>query len=220
MASTSATLNKPLREHVAPRLREAGFQHVDARNAWSWRADCICVFNVRVVGSSFSSVTGWPPGSAGAWLGVFFTFGPRPPNIKVDRQGRLRPAEHLCHLRSHLDRRVDQSSRTRNLTNPQERKRKDIWWVDPDGANAEEVASDIATAVSEQALPWFAHASDLESALALVETMHDCFAKFTKAALLARRLGRDELWRKYDGLAEAEALRIGASADRGSWYGI
>ena len=133
---------------------------------------------------------------------------------------RLRPSEHLCHMRSHLDCGLDQSGHVQELTNPQERKRKDIWWVDSDGTNAEEVAGDIAKSFSEQAPPWFARASDLESALELVEAMHDCLAKFTRAALLARHLGHQELWRKYDDLAEAEALRIGASTDRGDWYGI
>ena len=63
MASTSALLNKVLRRSVVPTLREAGFQHTDARNGWSWRDDFIWVFNIRAVGSYFSDCTGWPPGS-------------------------------------------------------------------------------------------------------------------------------------------------------------
>jgi hypothetical protein len=123
-------------------------------------------------------------------------------------------------MRSHLDCGLDQSSRVRHLSNPEERRRKDIWWVVSDGTNADEVARDIAKSLSEQAFPWFAQASNLESALESVEAMHDCFAKFTKAALLARQLGDDERWRKYDELAEMEARRIGTSTDRGDWYGI
>jgi len=53
----------------------------------------------------------------------------------------------------------------------------------------------------------------------LVEAEHDCFVKFAKVALLARRLG-DDRWRKYDALAETEARRIGHSLDRDTWLGI
>ena len=220
MASTSAMLNRPLRARVAPILREAGFEQVDARNAWSWRGDAIWVFNVRAVGNSFSGVTGWPPGSVGVWLGVFFTFAPRPSRLTIDDQGRPRPAEYLCHMRTHLAIDVDQSRRTAHLRNPAERKRTDIWWVQPDGANADEVASDIAESLRHHGLPWYASASNVERALEVGEAQHDCFTKFSKAAFLARRLGDEERFLKYDALAEAEARRIGHSLDRESWLGI
>lgn len=220
MVSTSALLNKALRQCVAPLLREAGFGHVDARNAWAWQEDCIWAFSVRAVGNYFSQVTGWPPGSVCAWLGVFFTFTPQPPGIKLDERGRLRPPEHMCHMRSRLDCGMDQSARIRTLQNPGERLRTDIWWVDPDGGNAGEVARDIARSLVERGLPWFKHSSDLRNALASVEATHDCFVKFSKAALLAKRIGDHDRWRKYDGLAEAEVRRIGGSLDRATWCGV
>lgn len=220
MKSTSALLNKPLRHRVAPLLREAGFQQVDARNAWSWRDDCICVFNIRSVGRYFSEVTGWPPGSVCVWLGVFFTFTPRPSGMKHDEQGRLCPPEHMCHMRSGLKRGLDQSARIRTLHNPAERQRTDVWWVEPDGSNADEVAQDIAASVVAQGLPWFAQASNLGSALDMVEATHDSFIKFTRAAFLAKRIGDHERWRRYHELAEAEARRIGQSLDCETWAGI
>src|SRR5580698_5536526 len=112
MTSTSALLNKPLRAQLFPILRNAGFEHMDARNAWSWRDDFIWVLNIRAVGAYFSSVTGWPPGSVGVWLGVFFAFGPRPNGLKTDEKGRLRPPERFCHMRSHLVRGIDQNEFT------------------------------------------------------------------------------------------------------------
>jgi hypothetical protein len=54
----------------------------------------------------------------------------------------------------------------------------------------------------------------------LVEKERDCFGKFTKAALLAHRIGDEARWRKYDALAEAEARRIGHDLDRSTWLGI
>jgi len=220
MTSTSALLNKPLRQRLAPLLREAGFQHVDARNAWSWSEDSIRVLSVRAVGNYFSGVAGWPAGSICVWLGVFFTFTPRPSGVKLDEQGRARPSEHLCHMRSHLDCGLDQSARTCTLQNAAERQRSDIWWVESDGQNADVVASDIAAALVKHGLPWFTQSSNLQSALATVESTHDCLVKFTKAALLAKRIGDHERWQKYDELAAAEARRIGHSLDRDTWSGV
>jgi hypothetical protein len=220
MDSTSALLNKPLRATVVPILRDAGFQQTDARNAWSWRNDFIWVFNIRAVGAYFSGVTGWPPGSVGVWLGVFFAFAPRIRGLKVDEQGRLRPAEHLCHMRSYLVCGLDQDGRTRALSNPTERARTDIWWVEPDGKNAGQVASDIATSLIAQGLPWYERHSNPEHALDLVEGQRDCFSKFTKAALLAKYVGDERRWQKYDALAESEARRIGHSLDRNTWLAL
>ena len=220
MTSTSSLLNTPLRQHVSPVLREAGFPAVDARNGWRWDGDFVSVFSIRAVGSYFSQSAGWPPGSVCVWLGVFFTFAPRPPGLKDDKEGRPLPPEHLCHMRSHLSCGLDQSRRLRALPNELERVRQDIWWVERDGSNAGEVAADIAKALRGHGLRWFAQAMDLRRALAESEAMRDCFAKFSKAAMIARHLGDDERWKRYDELAEREAIRIGQSTDRQTWLGL
>jgi len=219
MTSTSALLNKKLRAQLFPILRDAGFGHMDARNAWSWQDDFIWVLNIRAVGAYFSSVTGWPPGSVSVWLGVFFTFAPRLRGLKSDDEGRLRPPEHSCHMRSNLVRGIEQSEFTRTLRNPAEQRRTDIWWVEPLGGNADEVAHDIATAMLSQGLPWYAKTSNPKTALAMVEEQRDCFVKFAKAALLAKYIGDEQQWQRYDALAEAEARRIGRGLDRNSWFG-
>jgi len=193
---------------------------MDARNAWLWQRDFIWVFNVRAVGAYFSGVTGWPPGSVGVWLGVFFAFAPRPNGLKIDDKGRLRPPEHVCHMRSHLVRRLDQAALMNTLQNHAERRRTDIWWVDPGGENAELVADDITTSLVSEGLPWYSQASNPEVALSMVEAEPDCFVKFTKAALLAKHLGDETRWQKYDVLADAEARRIGRRLDRNSWFGV
>jgi hypothetical protein len=219
MASTSAQLNKSLRMLVAPILRDAGFQQVDARKGWSWRNDVIWVFEIRAVGSSFSG-TGWPPGSVCVWLGVYFAFAPRQSEIKIDDKGRLRPKKYCCQMRNHLVCGVDQSKWVQHLGNPAERTRKDIWWVQPSGENVAEVARDIAKSLQNDGLPWYARVSNLENALELVESERDCFRKFAKLVLLAGRLGDDERRRKYEALAEAAARRIGHSLDRNTWCGV
>lgn len=63
----------------------------------------VWVVNIRAVGHRFSSVTGWPPGSVGVWLGVFYSFIPTVGALKVDAEGRPLPAEFMCHMRSHLE---------------------------------------------------------------------------------------------------------------------
>jgi len=218
--SLSEHLNKPLRRLVSPALRAAGFQRVDARSAWAWRNDCIWVFTIRAVGSYFSDVTGWPPSSVGVWLGVRYSFISTPQPVKVDKAGRLLPAEYLCHLRSHLNRRLNQGDRVSTLKNAVERGRSDLWWVDRDGANAEEVALDIAFALSEQGLPWFASSSDPRLALQAVEAERACFSKFVMARYLSARIGDSALEAKYRELAEAEARRINIPLPPSGWFSV
>jgi hypothetical protein len=217
MATTSQLVNESLRRYISPLLRNAGFQKVDARNGWHWRDKVVLVFNIRAVGNYFSGVTGWPPGSVGVWLGGFYTFLPHGPSMKRDKQGRLQPAEYQCHMRSHLECGCDQTHLVRSLRNPAERRRKDLWWVDPDGGDAENAAKDIAMSLVKEGFQWFSRISNLDTALALVEAEHDCFNKFVRAAFLARELGDTERWQRFDSLAEVEARRIGRSSDRSTW---
>jgi hypothetical protein len=219
MASTSAIVNRALRAHVAPFLREAGFAKTDARNGWRWLDKTVWVFNIRAVGNYFSEVTGWPPGSVGVWLGVFYSFMPTDRPIKVDDEGRPLPAEHLCQIRSHLECTLDQSQRLGRLPNPAERDRKDIWWIEPHGSNAASVATDIASALKGQAFPWFEAHSNLAAALSEVEGSHDCFVKFDTAALLARELGDRAKVLEYAERASAEGRRIGRRLDPKERYG-
>ena len=221
MPSTSATLNKALREVVVPILRDGGFEQVDARNAWSWRKDCILVLHIEAMGSYRADITGWPPGSVSVSLGVYYTFMPRrAAQIKLDKNKRLSPTEPDCHLRASLNRISIKPRRPRSLINDAERRRKDIWWVERDGSNAADVASDIAAALRKQGLKWFAAASDLKSAFRLVEKERDCFVKFALAAMLAKRARNRTGWKKYYALAAKEAERIGQNPNPSSWYEI
>jgi hypothetical protein len=204
-----AIVNRSLRATVSPVLRESGFAKVDARNGWRWLDKAIWVFNIRAVGSYFSDVTGWPPGSVGVWLGIYYPFMPTDVRIKTDDEGRLLPLEHVCQMRTHLDCGLQQTERTHHLQNPAERRRADLWWVEPDGSNATAVAADIATRLRSEGVPWLARHSDLPAALDEVERERDCLVKFDKAALLAREIGDLDRLRRYAALAIAEAARIG-----------
>lgn len=220
MASTSTIVNRALRAHVSPILREAEFEKIDARNGWRWLDKIVWVVNIRAVGNYFSDVTGWAPGSVGVWLGVFYSFVPTDHPLKVSDRGQPLPAEHLCQMRSHLECAVDQCHHVEGLSNPAERDRKDIWWVEPDGRDAVSVAADIASALIGQRLPWFLAHSDLAATLSEVEAGHDCFVKYDNAALLAREIGDREKLTSYARLADAEARRIGRGLNRRARYGV
>jgi hypothetical protein len=204
-ASTSAVVNRALRTAVSPLLRQLGFDKVDARNGWRWLDKSIWVFNIRAVGNYFAETTGWPPGSVGVWLGVYYTFMPADAPTKPDADGRLHPAEHACHMRTHLEAALDQGKWTTRLRNAAERRRADIWWVEPDGSNAAPVAMDIARAIERVGVGWFERQSDLATALREVEGERDCLSKFDRAAFLAREIGDQARWQKYAALAMTQA---------------
>ena len=218
--SPSSVVNKALRRHLSPALRQAGFERVDARNGWSWQTEqCIWVFTVRAVGSYFASSTGWPAASLTAWLGVLYAFIPQRSPLRRDPTGRLLPAEHECHMRSHLELTHSQLERTSVLKNPAERTRRDIWWVAPDHSNVDEVAASITQAF-QASLPWFRRCSNFEAALADVAAEHDCFNKYVLGAYLARTVGDRPLAEKFRLLAEREGARIHILPDPGRWYSV
>lgn len=220
MRSTSAVFDRALRVAVVPVLRGAGFHKVNARNGWLWTEKSIWVFNIRAVGNYFSLVTGWPPGSVGVWLGIYFVFIPTDFPVKFDDKGRMLPAEFICHMRSHLKSGLNQDDFVSQLALLPERQRKDLWWIEPDGSNSVPVAEDIASSLRNSGLSWFSHSSNLTTALTEVESGHDCFVKFDTAAFLAREIDDRDRWQKYALLAEAMATKIGRSIDRRSRYGI
>ncbi len=195
---SSPEINKFLRKSLSPVLRENGFSSVEARKAWGWHDPCIWVLEIRAVGNYFSQVTGWPPMSVGVSLGVYYDFIPaeaRP--IEVDDKGRLVPHEYECHARSTLERRLNQNSYQSKLFTCPERKRRDIWWIDPSGENVVEVVDDITRTFSTQGLRWFNDHTDLKKAFSEIEHEHDCYIKYYRAAYLARHLGYEAKYQDY-----------------------
>jgi hypothetical protein len=218
MNSTSAIVNKSLRIFVSPTLRNLGFNNINARNGWRWVEKVIWVFNIRAVGSYFSLVTGWPPGSVSVNLGIFYTFMPKHPDIKTDNKGRLTPRESTCQLRNVLQCNIDQKARPALLSNPAERQRNDIWWIESDGNNANEIAINISRVLMENGIPWFTQFSNLEKALMMIEKYQDCYNKFAISYFIAKEIGDKEREEKYFSLTEAECTRNENSKDQAQWY--
>jgi hypothetical protein len=209
----SPEINKVIRRILSPALRETGFMHVQTRNNWAWYDDVIWVLNIRAVGHYFSRVTGWPPMSVCVWIGTFYTFFPLVSEIKHDRQGRLLPAEWLCQMRGHLSCTLDQADLKERLTTWPEKKRNDIWGIEPDGSNLEAVIGNIKMVYVVEGPKWFEQMSDLRQAFQMIEQERDCCDKFRRATYFARRLGNKPKFDHYRELWKAEARRTGLPYD-------
>jgi len=145
-----------------------------------------------------------------ASLGIFYDFIPFFQTVKQDNVGRLLPEEYQCEMgfRSVLTRGIDQNNLTRNLTNPAERVREDIWWIQRDGSNVEEVVLDLASSFVAQAIPWFEKLSDLTNAFVEIESERDCYTKYQKATHFAKQLNLKDKYCHYSKLLEAETERL------------
>ncbi len=207
---SSPEINKLLRKTLSPVLRENGFSIVQARKAWGWHSHCIWVLDIRAVGNYFSQVTGWPPMSVGVWTGIYYDFIPQEgPSVDVDTKGRPYPAEVACHIRSHLQTSLDQDRYQSRLPSSAERKRKDIWWVAPNGDNIGDVVEDIARCFLTQGVRWFNSHTVLENAFSEIESGQDCYIKFYQATYFALFLGDERKYQEYLKRLDREKERIG-----------
>ena len=148
MMGSAEVKNKVIRRVLSPTLRECGFTKVQTRTNWCHLDDRIWVFVIRSIG--YTGLPNYfPTQSLHCEIGVHFKDfppHPRPPlrtTPKVDKDGLLVPRETECHWRGHLTIINDQSHLCRGLRHPQERNRKDVWWVSKDGSNVEDVVEDI-----------------------------------------------------------------------------
>lgn len=192
---------------MRPLLNQHDFDIVGPRSSWKFLANCTWVVKIEAVGRYFSDVTGWPPSSLSVGVGVLYRFIPHR-DLKRDPQGRELPQEYDCHVRWLLSRTVGQDDHTRVLSNPADRKRRDIWWVNQNGSNAQIVAPDIAMQIGIVGIPWLQAFSDLKEALDRIDRYRDCYNKFYLAAAIAGELGEHQAHERYQSLLEAEAESI------------
>ena len=207
----SPEINKVIRKSLSPILKENGFNKVNTRNNWRWIDQCIWVLKIGAVGNYFSEVTGWPPMSIHVELGIYYVFIPSSEEIKKGTNGELLPKEYQCHLRKELNCNLNQSNYTRHLDNPADRTRTDIWWVEPDGSNVNEVIRDIGKSFVEKGLNWYKNNTDLETAFNTIENqLNDGYDKYYKAKYFAEFLKQEEKFDMYNYLFEQEKKRIGS----------
>jgi hypothetical protein len=201
----SPDIDKHIRKIISPILRNNGFEKVKTRNNWAYRNKCIWIFNIRAAGNYFSYVTGFPPMSLTAWLGIVYTFIPTPPKIKRDKDGFMLPPEYAGHMRYTLKNHDWDLQIRSGLENEAERKRNDIWWIEPNGSNVEIMVHDLAESLKMTGIPWFLEMSDLENALRITETERDCYNKFRLAMYFAKEIGKEEEFNSYKHRFEEEA---------------
>ena len=201
-------INKEIRSRISPILEAARFSIVNTRESWRYEREAISVLNIRAVGGHFSTVTGWPGQSLLCHIGIYFPFFPAQIEIKSDADsGKLLPPEAACHLRLILNAGIAQTDYTRSLGNPAERKRTDIWWIDPAGANLVTAVTDLANSVRTQAIPFFDKFSSPIAALAEIQKERDCFEKFIRSFLIAKHIKHPDT-ANFRNLAKEEAQRI------------
>lgn len=210
----SPEINKLIRKIFSPVLRENGFSKVETRDNWGWHKNAIWVLKIRAVGRYFSQVTDWPSMSIVVDLGIFYDFIPSEFTIKRDPDGKLLPEEPQCHVRSSLLSTLNQSNLKNRLGNPAERERKDIWWIQPDGSNLEEVINNVKECFLNKGIEWFDNFTDLKFAFRQLEKERDCYHKFYRVTYFAKQLGETKKFEKYFQLLEQEAKRIGRPIPR------
>ena len=115
------------------------------RTAWRHTPGRIDVVNFQSFNDYLASAVGVTTYSFGLNLGQYLRC--VPPDdfaIKV-RKGLLAPQEWDCHLRVHPQRRLDQP----------ELVRRDIWFIDPEGAYLEAAIRDVRAVILDVGVGWF-----------------------------------------------------------------
>jgi len=205
----SPEINKVIRKFLSPVLKGNGFEKVNTRHNWGWKDHCIWVLDITAVGKYFSDVTGWSPMSVYVELGIYYDFvSPKDGEIKIGTKGELLPKSHQCQLQRQLYCSLDQSKYTKDIDNPAEKERNDIWWIQPDGSNIEEVISDIKQDFITNGLKWLKKNTDLETAFIEIEKKNNSFNKFYKAKYFAEHLNDNAKLNEYNLLLEQEQKRI------------
>lgn len=124
--------------------------------------------------------------------------------MKKDTNGKLLPKEYQCHLQEQLNCKLDPSHYISHLDNPAERDRNDMWWVESDGSNIEEVIEDIGKSFTEDGLNWYINNTDLETAFTNIENQHNGYNKYYKAKYFAEYLKHKAKIDMYNHLCEKE----------------
>ena len=146
-------LTKEIKSKVFPILKEYGFERFSGRKAWKHFDNKIYLFVISGVGSNFSEVTGYPSISITSNINIYYiNFPDEKACKKLSKTGKLLPDETECHYRFSLEKINRQENLIKNIQNPIEKKRRDVWWVEPNDNNIESVITDIIQVIENQAL--------------------------------------------------------------------
>lgn len=212
-SSPTRLINEGFRKHITPLLKQSGFETPNVRKSY-WRVShAMCVLEIRALGAYLGFASGFPASSVCVWLGVYYPFfSPDDYNksrIKADSRGMLVPMEVQCHLRDHLVAPIA-NPKQETLWNPAERQRRDVFWLEPDGSDADTVSRQIAELLSEFALPWFKKRAEPLTAICEIEADSTLNNKEFLCAHLALAAGRKDLSERYiqDAASKGFSIRM------------
>ena len=153
----SKFVSASIRSEVRPYLSEVGFSKFTGRNSWRYHEDRIEVVNFQSFNSYNADIIGCTTFSFSVNLGIYFRYIPgqydRSSNKTDDPN--FKPQEYECHFRGGLHRSFSQP----------ELDRRDIWYIDNNGAYVEKSLHDVRTALGRVAMPWFEKFSKSEEVL-------------------------------------------------------
>lgn len=217
VALDSKVVDRALREHFWPSLRDVGFDRRSGRTAWRDRPGAIQVVNIQSFNSYLADVLGTTTYSFSVRLGVFLE--PIAERSRMTRfvRDQTQPREVDCHVRMTPVKGIDQSpevllqahAQPQNGTAPARWKdRSDLWYVLPNGANLDAVAIDAASAVFEQGLRWLDAMSDPREVIRVLRERPDQTAPSgQRFEMYGGALGSPNRWQKIGALAAATGDR-------------
>lgn len=147
----SKIINKEIKKHIFPILKELGFDFFASRTACRHKDNKIDVIEFRSFTSFYAQLLKCTTFSFSISLGEFFKCIPvannnLPDKYKIkERLGEICPGTPDCHIRREMNKTIKQN----------ECLRSDIWFVDQGGLNLENVISDAIQVVRSDAIQWF-----------------------------------------------------------------
>lgn len=152
----STFVSRIIRDISWPFLHNQGFTYFSSRTA---RRDCddrIEIINFQSFNSHLAQGIGCTTFSFALNLGIFFSRIPRPRPIKLeDLSKAFRPEEYHCHFRRQM----------KKTPSVDALKRLDVWSVEPDGSNVEDLVLDATFKIQNDGLPWFERYRSLDAVL-------------------------------------------------------
>lgn len=149
-----------VREAISPLLKEHGFHELDKRNARRYSQRRIDVIQVEFFNRASHLKWGTTPYSFALPIGLFLPFVPPfgVPLVPKTEEGRLLPDAKICHVRGTPTKHL----RQKKCAIP------NIWFVDPEGKNIDDVLSDVREVLVTDVFPWFERFNDLHCLLAML----------------------------------------------------
>ena len=143
----SKVVNLEIRKTIRPFLKERGFTRFAPRYCWRHRENAIDVIHFwSPYNWIYAEVMGITTFSFQIDMGIYFPDIPQryPDHIKK-QSGRLLPKEYESHFRRRLYKSIEQP----------EHPGAELWYIDPNGDNLEDVINDVRFVIERDALPWF-----------------------------------------------------------------